>query len=190
MIFRLSQKLATKLKEGNLPEVPPDENLYADWSAHLFTADRAQYIILANTKSLYSVVTFGKGITNGGQFIDRALSCLREFMEDDGQSFVYQRLIAPTTASVKFAKALDRSVTGSINELVKFATFYLEDGETSPFEVGFKLNDVLLSALSSEKKGYGKPNEAFKALGTSYDGSLPSSASSDSGNCSDSSHGP
>ncbi len=165
MIFRLSQKLATKLKEGRLPEVPLDDNPYADWSAHLFTADRAQYIILANTRALYSVVMFGKGITDGGQFIDRALSCIREFMEDDGQSFVYQRLIAPTSGTVRFAKALDRSTVGSINELVKFATFYLEDGETSPYQVGFKLNDVLLSALSSEKRGYGKPKEAFKALG-------------------------
>jgi hypothetical protein len=32
-------------------------------------------------------------------------------------------------------------------------------------EVGFKLNDILLSALASEKGGYRKPNEAFKALG-------------------------
>jgi hypothetical protein len=62
MIFRLSQKLATKLKEGNLPSVPLDENPYADWSAHLFTADRTQYIIVANMKALYSVVMFGKGI--------------------------------------------------------------------------------------------------------------------------------
>lgn len=60
MIFRLSQKLATKLKEGNLPTVPLDSNPYADWSAHLFTADRTQYIIVTNTKALYSVVMYGK----------------------------------------------------------------------------------------------------------------------------------
>ena len=97
MIFRLSQKLATKLKEGNLPAVPLDENPYADWSAHLFTVARTQYIIVANTKALYSVVMYGKGITDYSEFISRALSALREFMEDDGQSFVYQRLIAPTS---------------------------------------------------------------------------------------------
>jgi hypothetical protein len=191
VIFRLSQKLAMKLKEGNLPVVPLDENPYADWSAHLFTVARTQYIIVANTKSFYSVVFYGKGITDYSEFISRALSALREFMEDDGQSFVYQRLIAPTSESIQCAKALDRSVTGSINELVKCATYYLEDGETSPFEVGFKLNDVLLSALGSSKSDpYGKPKEAFKMLGASQDGPLPSSANSDSGNCSDSSHGP
>jgi len=164
MILRLSQKLAKKLKESTLPAVPLDENPYADWSAHLFTVARTQYIIVANTKSYYSVVFYGKGITDYSEFISRALSALREFMEEDGQSFVYQRLIAPTSGSIQFAKSLDRSVTGSINELVKFATFYLESGETSPFEVGFKLNDVLLSALANQDHAYGKPNEAFRAL--------------------------
>jgi len=132
MIFRLSQKLATKLKEGRLPEVPLDDNPCADWSAHLFTVARTQYIIVANTKSFYSVVFYGQGITDYGHFISRALSALGEFLEDDGQSFVYQRLIAPTAASVKFAKALDRSVTGSINELVKFATFWLAEDDIAP----------------------------------------------------------
>ena len=172
MIFRLSQKLAKKLREGSLPSLPLDENRYADWSAHLFTVARTQYIIVTNTKALYSVVMYGKGITDYSEFISRALSVLREFMEDDGQSFVYQRLIAPTTASVKFAKTLDRSTVGSINELVKFATYYLQDDEISPHDLGFKLNDILLSALASEKGGYGKPNEAFKGLMTTKDTEL------------------
>lgn len=165
MIFRLSQKLVTKLKEGSLPSLPLDENPYADWSAHLFTADRTQYIIVANTRAFYSVVMYGKGITDYGEFISWALSTLREFMEDDGQSFIYQRLIAPTSGSVRFAKALDRTATGSMNELVKFAKFWLEGGELSPFDVGFKLNDILLSAIAPSKSdAYGKPREAFKAL--------------------------
>jgi hypothetical protein len=167
MILRLSQALAKKLKEGTMPSSPLDENPYADWSAHLFTADRAQYIIVTNTKSLYSVVMFGKGITDGGLFIERATSTIREFMEDDGQSFIYQRFIAPASGSVRFGKALNRSVTGSINELVKFATAWLEEGDISPHEVGFKLNDVLLSAIASKLESYGKPREAFKALADS-----------------------
>lgn len=51
MIFRLSQRLAAKLKEGSLPSLPLDENPYADWSAHLFTADRTQYIIIYHHSS-------------------------------------------------------------------------------------------------------------------------------------------
>ena len=165
MIFRLSQKLAQRLGEDTLPSSPLDENPYADWSAQLFTADRAQYIILTNTKSLYSVVMFGKGITDGCVLIDRALNTIREFLTDDGQAFIYQRFIAPASGSVRFAKALDRTVTGSINELVKFATFWLAEDDIAPHEVGFRPNDILLSALGHRKTdSYGTPKEAFKSL--------------------------
>ena len=63
MIFRLSQGLATKIKEGTLPSLPLGDNPFADWSAQLFVADRTQYVLLSNTQSLYSTVIYGKGIT-------------------------------------------------------------------------------------------------------------------------------
>ena len=165
MIFRLSQKLHAKIKGGVLRVVPLNEDPYADWSGHLFTADRTQYILLSNTKSLYSTVLYGKGITHDGQFIDRALSTIREFMQDDGQQFAYQRFIAPASATVTFAKAFSRSVTGSMNELIAYATLWLTEGEMSPHDVGFKLNDILISSLPvPDGRGYGRPREAFKAL--------------------------
>ena len=61
MIFRLSQKLAKKLKVSSLKPASADPNPFADWSAHLFTADRTQYLILTNTPSLYSMVIYGRG---------------------------------------------------------------------------------------------------------------------------------
>lgn len=165
MILRLSQKLCTKIKAGSLNTMPLDANPLADWSAHLFVADRTQYIIVSNSESLYSTVLFGKGITNDSHFIERALGSIREFMEDDGQAFVYHRFIAPTSGTVSFAKALNRSVTGSMNDLIRFATALLVEGELSPHDVGFKLNDFLLSAIAPSKSDkYGKPREAFKDL--------------------------
>jgi hypothetical protein len=164
MIFRLSQKLNAKIKTGALATVPLDENPYADWSAALFVAGRTQYILLSNTKALYSTVIYGKGITNDSHFIERALGDIREFMEADGQAFVYHRFLVPATASVRFAKALDRSVTGSMNDLIRHATAWLAEGDVAPFDVGFRLNDILLSALAGDSSPYGKPREAFRAL--------------------------
>src|ERR1700722_7961414 len=120
MIFRLYEKLNAKIKAGKLSTQPLDDNPFADWSGHLFTADRTQYILVTNTKSLYSLVMFGKGITDESDFIDRTLTNLGEFLTDDGQEFVYRKFVAPATGSIRFAKALDRSVTGSMNDLVKF----------------------------------------------------------------------
>jgi len=165
MILRLSQKLNAKIKTGTLGVLPLDGNPFADWSGHLFTADRTQYIILSNTKSLYSTVFYGKGITHDGQFIDRALGSIREFMEDDGQAFAYHRFIAPSCGTIRFAKALNRSVTGSINDLIVHATVWLTEGEMSPYDVGFRLNDIPFSLLAGPRgDAYGTPHQAFKAL--------------------------
>ena len=159
MIFRLSQKLATKIKTKPSKCLPLDPNPFADWSGHLFTADRTQYLILTNTPSLYSVVMFGKGISDDSRFIDRALECIWEFMLFDGQEFIYRRLVVPASASVRFSSALNRSVIGSVNDMVKIAQLLLDEDELSPFDVSFRLNDMPMSCLE-----YAKPREAFKAL--------------------------
>lgn len=159
MILRLSQKLCTKIDVGSLKTVPLDDNPFADWSAHLFVADRTQYIIVSNTKSLYSTVLFGKGITDDSHFIQRALGSIREFLEADGQAFVYHRFIVPASGTVRFAKALNRSVTGSMNDLLNHAKVRLAEGELSPFDVGFELNEIPFSSLK-----YANPKEAFKAM--------------------------
>lgn len=159
MILRLSQKLNKKIKAGTLSEMPLDDNPYSDWSCHLFTADRTQYVIITNTKSLYSTVMFGKGITDDSRFIERVLSSLREFSESDGQAFVYQKFIAPSSATDSFAKALNRSVTGSMNDMIYHAQMWLIEEELSPFDVGFKLNEMPMSALE-----YANPKDAFKKL--------------------------
>src|SRR4051794_36446856 len=110
MIFRATQKLSAKMKAGTLKALSLDDNPFADWSAHLFLAARTQYILLMNTKFLYSTVLYGKGITNDSDFIERALSSIREFMEADGLGLIYQRFIVPTTGLARFVKALNRSV--------------------------------------------------------------------------------
>ena len=143
MILRLSQKLNTKIKAGTLKPMPLDENPYADWSCHLFAVDRTQYILVSNTQSLYSCVLYGKGITNDYPFIQRVLSSLLEFMADDGQAFIYQKFVVPYSATVSFATALNRSVTGSMNDLIGHATGWLEYVDIAPHDLGFKLNDVV-----------------------------------------------
>jgi hypothetical protein len=164
MIFRLSQKLNAKIKGGALRALPLDENLLADWSAGLFLVGRSQYIFLTNTKSLYSTVMHGRGVTTDSHFIEHALSSIREFMDADGQKGVYERLVAPVSGSVQFAKALDRSVTGSMNDLMKHATYWLAEGDQSPFDVGLRLNEIPMSALKHDGSTHGFPRDVFRAM--------------------------
>src|SRR6516164_9470475 len=159
MIFRLSQKLNTKIKAGMLPALPLDDNPLADWSAHLFLADRAYYILLSNTKSLISTVMFGKGITNDRDFLVRALSSIREFMEDEGQGAAYERFIAPASATVRFAKALNRSITESMNDMTKHATYWLAAGDVAPSEIGSRLKEIPMSVLKHDRSTHGFPRD-------------------------------
>lgn len=165
MIFRLSQKLNAKIKAGTLGALPLHDPPIADWSAHLFVANRTQYIILTNTKSLYSTVMLGKGVTNRQNFVQRALSSIRQLMQDDGMKAGQHRFIALTGGSVQFAKALDRSITGSLNDLIGHATEWLTERDLPPHDAGLKLNDILLSAPGRSKSfPYGRPREAFHEM--------------------------
>ena len=156
MIVRLTAKLGKKI--GVVPSrlLPADKNPFADWSAHLFTADRTQYILVSNTVSLYSMLMYGRGITDDNWFLQRVTNTMGELMQDDGYQFIYERIIAPETARILFSKALNRSVTGSMNELVYQAQMLLTEKEMSPYDASFKLNEVLLSYLN-----YDHPRNAF-----------------------------
>ena len=87
-------------------------------------------------------------------------------MEGDGLLPAYMQRIVPATGTVFFAKALNRSVTGNMNEMVAEAKCAgLEDGTVSPFDAGMKLNDLLRSTLTGpDGQPYDKPREAMKRL--------------------------
>ena len=65
----------------------------------------------------------------------------------------------PETSSISFSKALNRSVTGSMNELILYAQVILAEEKISLYDVSFKLNDMLLSYIE-----YVRPREAFEQM--------------------------
>ncbi len=160
------QKLGKKIGVAPSQCLPVDKNPFADWCTHLFAAQRVQYVILTNTRSLYSMVMFGQGITDHSEFLKRALSAMREFMTADGYEFImaFDRFIAPRTGEVNFSTVGDRRVLGSIDDLVRQAQFYLAKGQLSPFDASFRLNEAPMSLL-----GYSNPREALRALAVEHE---------------------
>jgi hypothetical protein len=159
MIFRFTYKLGKKLRFVPFDTLPLHSNPFADWTAHLFTAQRVQYIIITNTASLYSMIMYGRGITDDGVFINRAISYMRDFMSHDDHDFIFERLIVPEAGRVYLSKTLGRGVTGSMNDLVRIAKFEMTERDISPFDVSFQLNMAPMSMLN-----YGNPREAFESL--------------------------
>jgi hypothetical protein len=156
MIVRLSQKLATKIHEQPTKSFALDENPYADWSGHLFTADRAQYIIVTNTASLYSAVFYGRGITDDNQFLRRTLDTIREVMDDDGLEFIHRRFIAPSVTMEELPRRKNGHAFG------RRLIHRLADSRK-------KLNDAELAKLFDEKWELGLKQAVERSLPCEFD---------------------
>lgn len=159
MIIRLTAKLAKKI--GTKPEdcLPLDVNPYLDWTGHLFTAQRLQYIILTNTASLYSFIMQGRGVTDEQKLARRVMETMEEFMRRDGFEFVFRRLIAPSTGVTRYSKVNDKKLLGSIVEMLREAKFYIIEREISPFDAVAKVNELMRTYLN-----YNTPKEVFRQL--------------------------
>ena len=159
MIFRLTHKLAKKIKRTSLHSLALSRNPFIDWTANLFRAERAQYVITTNTTALYSLIMHGRGITDDNRFFQETLSYMAELMTYDGLEFLFRRLIVPHTGRIRFSKATDRRVLGSMNDLIVQAKYYLSERQMSPFDTSIQVNKTPMSYI-----GYNKPKEAFRGL--------------------------
>lgn len=165
MIFRLSQALNARVRAGPLEGLPPHGNPLLDWSARLFAVGRSKFILLCNTESLLSAVVSAQGVTGETTFRDRAFDAIRACLTALGHEPLAHTPSADENGPVRYARALNRSVSGSMNELVKCAGFCMSGGELTLPEVGDRLNDTLLSALAAGgSHGYGTPTEAFRVM--------------------------
>ncbi|MBI9047318.1 MAG: hypothetical protein JEZ06_22715 [Anaerolineaceae bacterium] len=160
MILRYSANLARKLKEFPNKSVPLDPNPYLDWTAHLFTAERTQVIIVANTVSFYCTVMYGRGMTSFSEFMRYWPGFLRDTMKYDGLQMIYDRIIGPAMGNFTISKPLNSSVTASINHFVEGAQVSLICQELSPMEVAIKLN----TGIWRPEKGLISNKEVFSQM--------------------------
>ncbi|MBD3307225.1 hypothetical protein GF348_12650 [candidate division KSB3 bacterium] len=159
MIFRITQKLARKIKVVPVTALPPHDNPLLDWTANLFMVSRWQCILMTNSRSLYSVVLPGKGVPNELAFVEQSMKALVNCLMRDGIIGLYEAEIAPAIDSVSFCKAGDRRVLGSMNELIFQAKVdILHIGHPLQL-VNYNLNRTLLSLLNGRH-----PIEALVAL--------------------------
>lgn len=159
MIVRVSARMGKKIHVSPPKSLPADSDPFADWSTHLFTADRTQYILMTNTASLYSMVMYGRGITDDSQFLSRMTNYMGEFFSDDGHRFLFERLVAPSSVRVAFSKPLNRAVIGSMNDLTFQAKILLTERDISPWDTSLRLNEAPMSYLK-----YATPREALLRL--------------------------
>ncbi len=82
-------------------------------------------------------------------------------LNKDGLGKAVSKLMAINLEEVQFAKSLNRSVIGSMNELIVMATTVMSIRELTLPELNDDLNDTLLTILGTKKGDYGRPKEAM-----------------------------
>lgn len=159
MTIRPTKMLARKLRLGAVPDaMPVVTNRVADWCAHEFLVSRRRYLIFCNTASLYPFVTEARGVTDEDTLVRRLQAALRLNLADGPHAFAYERWIVPCGAGVQWAPIPDRSVLGSINDLIFAAKLGLGDG-MSPVELSKRLAQTPLTVL-----GMNSPDRVFPMI--------------------------
>lgn len=158
MIIRITQKLAKKIKESKLDYIETSQNPFLDWSTNLFTSGKTQYIIFTNSESLFSVVFPGAGINNSAKFLKSINANLHDILSLyrleslwDEQKFDF--------TSVSFSKIKDKSVLGSMNELVFQAKFFMANWKLDSIQATMKINNTIMGKIE-----YDKPLDRFLKL--------------------------
>jgi hypothetical protein len=161
LTIRPTKMLARRLGI-ELPAAPPVvTNRVADWCAHEFRVSRHRYLIFCNTASIYPVVMMARGVTDGPKLAARLLGGLQTCLRGGELEAQFQRRILIERPIIQWAPIPDRSLLGSINELIFLAQCALRDNPaTTPPMLSRWLARVPMSAL-----GMNSPDRVFPALG-------------------------
>ena len=159
MLLRFTDKLSKKLKTGPLTKVDRDPGPYFEWYANFFTADRTQYILTTEAKSLFSVVMYGRGITNDGVYLKHLTNLLSEYMAETENRLIFERVIAPKIGAVTMSKTSNRSVLGSMNDMVNMSQICIAYQEASTLDLMTLINRTPFKAIN-----YKSPAEAFRKM--------------------------
>lgn len=147
LVIHPTQKLQTKLRIRVLATNPTPSSDHLRRYATLFRANRRQYILTTNASSLYSVVMHGAGVTDYAKYLERFLVELRDQLQHDGMSGIYDRCIGPWATSAELAKTESRSVLGSMNDMVRLCEFRVDHSGWNPLTLARHLNEMPFGAL-------------------------------------------
>lgn len=160
MIIRVTGKLAKRLKIDPMDTLPLGANPAADWTCRVFELYEGESLMLiTNTASLYSFLAPANGLETKEQFGNGLVRYLERQMLSDNFSDVFRLHLKSEVYEMLLTKALNRSVTGSMTDMIALARHILIEGGNSLEETSVLLNRTPFKAI-----GYYHPREQFAAL--------------------------
>lgn len=141
ILYRLPEKLRKSLRVKTLPVEAMLEDSFLDWSVSAFTTeDKFEYIALINTSTLYSTVFQTRKLHSLEEFGTMAAKGLHTQFFYFALRQLYNEKLAAHVNEYRFAKALDASTTGFVNNVTRRAKSMLERDESIE-NVCYQLNN-------------------------------------------------
>ncbi len=160
MVLQLTQKLQKALGGPKLVKEHVPARPHMRWYANLFTVERVQYILTTNAASLFSVVLYKRGLTSTDQYWEQLLERLRVHMNEIGLETVFAEHILPCTDTLTLAKTEDRSVLGSMNDMINCCKVTIPyRGGMAIEDLTHKINDTTYSTIERRR-----PEQAMREL--------------------------
>lgn len=103
-----------------------DDDFYK-WHAHLFRMDRKNNIILMNNKTRYNITLFGLKKEHYKNFYGIFIDAISNNFKAEGVPEPTINNYLMRMNDLKFTKTYNRSVLGSITDMIKMIEFRIED---------------------------------------------------------------
>ena len=147
LTLRPTKKLAKQLGL-RIPSAPPVvKSRVADWCVHIFPIGQEPWLIFCNTASLYPVFAKGLGVTDDETLIRRAVGMVLLVLRENGYSPQAKIIERDLTLGVQWAPIPDRSVLGSVSEMIWLADPHFDDANLTPAILSQRLGTTPMSTL-------------------------------------------
>lgn len=125
-IISCTKKLFEVSKFIEEQDLNVDEELYK-WHAHVFRLEKRNNVIVMNNKTRYSIVLFGMKKEHFQKFDHIFKETLQDNFraEEIPESIINEYFNRMN--DTKFTKTFDRSIIGSMTEMIRFTGFRIED---------------------------------------------------------------
>ena len=144
-----TRKIADQIRLTRLAKWTSANSLSC-WYGNLFRAPRRAFVAAMESTTLVTVLFPAQGLTNAQSLADALCSTIAAYFAHRGWTALLGRAIAFDDQPLKFWAATDRTMIGSIVEMVRLASWDLEELTDDLTKVMDRTNDAPMSPIGMD----------------------------------------
>ncbi|MBC8549865.1 MAG: hypothetical protein H8D23_09450 [Candidatus Brocadiales bacterium] len=146
----MTANLAKRITVKPVSNVKRSQEPHLDWHANMFKLGRSQMIIVTNSVCLVSFVFGGAGMNDPSTFSKQVINHLVDYIRNWNLEEYADMFNKINPEEIVIAKTDDRSVLGSMNDLVWLAKNHQVPGRVYLGDLSYQLNHAPMSMLGGE----------------------------------------